>query len=66
MMDVYMTVALAAVFALFYAFVQWCGHVVDEQGGMSDGGSPCGNVTPVSVSGLCFDSSGEILKKGAV
>lgn len=33
MMDVYMTVVMAALFTLFYAFAQWCGRVVDEQGG---------------------------------
>ncbi len=33
MTDVYMVAALAILFTLVYAFVQWCGQVVDEQGG---------------------------------
>ncbi len=33
MMDVYMIVSLAAVFGLFAAFAEWCGHVAGSQGG---------------------------------
>lgn len=33
MMDVYMTLTLALVFVLFYAFAVWCGQVTEEQGG---------------------------------
>ncbi|MEK8213745.1 MULTISPECIES: hypothetical protein [unclassified Paenibacillus] len=33
MMDMYMVVALAVFFGMFYAFAQWCGHVIDDKGG---------------------------------
>lgn len=32
MMDLYMTLMLALVFTLFYAFVEWCGRATEEQG----------------------------------
>lgn len=57
MMDVYMTAMLAAIFTVFYAFVQWCSRVTDEQGGRSNGSCPRSYCAAVSVFGLCFDSS---------
>lgn len=33
MLDLYMVVALAAIFGLFYAFACWCEMVVEDQGG---------------------------------
>jgi len=32
MMDVYMVISLAVIFGLFYAFAQWCDHVIDNKG----------------------------------
>lgn len=34
MMDVYMAAALAVIFAVFYAFAQWCERVVEDKGGV--------------------------------
>lgn len=61
MMDMYMVVALAVFFGMFYAFAQWCGHVIDDKGGKSNDSGPDRNAAVVSLFGLRPDSSGEIL-----
>lgn len=33
MLDLYMVVALGAIFGLFYVFASWCETVVEDKGG---------------------------------